>query len=79
MFHHTCLEKEQEAMMWSMVSGSWSHKKQCSLASNPCQALLFAVQWRFHSAIQRKILNCNSAHVAHSRSHPGVRCTMFLL
>jgi hypothetical protein len=27
MFHRTCLEKEQEAMMWSIVSGSWSHKK----------------------------------------------------
>lgn len=23
MVHHTCLENEQEAMMWSMVSGSW--------------------------------------------------------
>jgi hypothetical protein len=26
MVHQMCLEKEHEEMMWSMVSGSWSHR-----------------------------------------------------
>jgi hypothetical protein len=33
MFHHTCLEKEHDAMIWSIVSCSWSHRKQWSSAS----------------------------------------------
>jgi hypothetical protein len=34
-FHHTCLDYEHDARMWSMVSASWSHKKQLSAAESP--------------------------------------------
>ena len=42
--HQICLVKEQWTRMWTLVSFSWSQRRQCSCASSPCQRRLSAVQ-----------------------------------
>ena len=35
MFHQICLAYEQVTTMWSMVSGSWSQRRQLACVSRP--------------------------------------------
>jgi hypothetical protein len=73
MCHNTWRENEQEAIMWSMVSSSWLHRKQCSAASNPCLRFLSAVQCLRRTASQRKIFTRRGAHLPQICLQSGTR------
>jgi len=71
MVYQTCLENEQEATMWSIVSGSWSHRKHRALVCSRCRCRRSAIQCRFFRANHKNIFTLSGAQVSHSIVHPG--------
>jgi hypothetical protein len=72
--NHSCLANEHSTTMWSIVSGSWSHRKQLSRASKPCLLLLSAVHCRRRTMSHTKSFTLSGAHNSHSLMQPGMGC-----